>query len=37
MTFEEQVALVYELGGRCITFRELAQYIDPVRAYAYTH
>lgn len=37
MTFEEQVALVYELGGRCITFRELAGYIDPTRAWEYTH
>ncbi len=36
-TFEEQVALIYDLGGRCITFRQLAGYIDPVRAYDYTH
>ncbi len=37
MTFEEQVQLIYDLGGRCITFSELAQYIDPIRAYEYTH
>ncbi len=37
MTFEDEVRLVYDLGGRCITFSELAQYIDPVRAYDYTH
>lgn len=37
MTFEEQVRAIYEYGGRCITFSELSEYVDPVKAYAYTH
>ncbi|MGI5972123.1 MAG: polysaccharide deacetylase family protein, partial [Oscillospiraceae bacterium] len=35
MSFEEQVAYIYELGGRCITFTELEKYIDPIKAYDY--
>ena len=37
MTLEDQVRFIYEHGGRCITFTELEEYIDPVKAYAYTH
>lgn len=37
MSFEEQVRGIYEYGGRCITFRELSEYVDPLKAYAYTH
>ncbi len=34
--FAEMVRTIYEEGGRCITFRELEKYVDPVRADAYT-
>ncbi len=37
MSFEDQVRRIYELGGRCITFSELSDYIDPIKAYEYTH
>ena len=37
MSFEDQVKQIYELGGRCITFSELSDYIDPIKAYEYTH
>lgn len=36
ISFEEQVRCITEYGGRIITFRELEQYIDPYKAYAYT-
>jgi len=35
--FAEQVKAIYEYGGRCITFSELSKYVDPLKAYAYTH
>ena len=35
--FEEEVAAIYENGGRCVTFRELMEYIDPVKAWNYMH
>lgn len=34
--FAEMVRTIYEAGGRCITFRELAEYVDPVKADRYT-
>ena len=34
--FEDQVRCIYEYGGRCITYRELEEYIDPLKAYAWT-
>lgn len=34
--FDEQVRCIYEHGGRCITYRELEEYVDPLKAYAYT-
>ena len=37
MPFEDQIKAIYDNGGRCITFRELEEYIDPEKAYAYTH
>lgn len=37
MPFEDQIKAIYDNGGRCITFRELEEYIDPVLAYEYTH
>jgi len=37
MPFEDIVKGIYEYGGRCITFRELTGYVDPLKAYAYTH
>lgn len=37
MPFEEQVKTIYEYGGQCITFRELSEYVDALKAYAYTH
>lgn len=37
MPFEDQIKAIYDNGGRCITFRELEEYIDPTLAYAYTH
>ncbi len=33
--FEELIRTISEYGGRCITFRELEQYIDPVKAHNY--
>lgn len=36
LTLEEQVRCIYESGGRCITFSELGEYIDPKKAYAYS-
>ena len=35
LTLEEQLRCIYGNGGRCITFTELGQYIDPQKAYAY--
>lgn len=35
LRFEEQVAFIYECGGRCITFSELEQYVEPLKAYDY--
>lgn len=37
MPFEDQIKAIYDNGGQCITFRELEEYIDPEKAYAYTH
>lgn len=37
MRFEDQVKQICDLGGRCITFSELSDYIDPIKAYEYTH
>ena len=37
MSYEDTVKCIYDNGGRCITFRELMEYIDPEKAYAYTH
>ena len=37
MPFEDQIKAIYDNGGRCITFRELEEYIDPDAAYVYTH
>lgn len=37
MPFEDQIKAIYDNGGKCITFRELEEYIDPEKAYAYTH
>lgn len=37
MPFEDQIKAIYDNGGRCITFRELEEYIDPIKAYEYTH
>lgn len=34
--FADMVRTIYEEGGRCITFRELEEYVDPVKADAYT-
>ena len=35
--FEEEVAAIYDNGGRCVTFRELMEYIDPVKAWDYIY
>ncbi len=35
--YEELIQAIYDSGGQCITFRDLEEYIDPERAYAYTH
>lgn len=32
---EDQLRYIYSMGGRCITFRELEEYVDPVKAYEY--
>lgn len=37
MAFEDQIKAIYDNGGRCITFRELEEYVDADKAYAYTH
>lgn len=37
MEFETLIRTIYEHGGRCITFRDLEEYVDPEKAYAYTH
>lgn len=37
MPFEDQIKAIYDNGGQCITFRQLEEYIDPEKAYAYTH
>lgn len=37
LTLDDQVRCIYANGGRCITFTELEQYIDPAKAYTYTH
>ena len=37
MSYEDQVKCIYDNGGRCVTFRELMEYIDPNKAYEYTH
>jgi len=37
MPFEDIVKGIYAYGGSCITFRQLAEYVDPLKAYAYTH
>jgi peptidoglycan/xylan/chitin deacetylase (PgdA/CDA1 family) len=34
--FAELIDTIYKNGGRCITFGELAEYVDPVKADAYT-
>lgn len=33
--FEKVVEHIYAVGGTCLTFRELRQYVDPVKAAAY--
>jgi peptidoglycan/xylan/chitin deacetylase (PgdA/CDA1 family) len=33
--FETVVRHIYEVGGQCLTFRELSNYVDPVKAAAY--
>lgn len=35
--FKELVKKIADCGGKCITFRELSEYIDHVKAYNYTH
>ena len=37
MPFEEQIRAIYDNGGQCITFRDLEEYVDPEKAYTYTH
>lgn len=37
MPFENQIKAIYDNGGRCITFRDLEEYIDPEKAFIYTH
>ena len=37
MPFEDQIKAIYEGGGKCITFRDLEEYVDPEKAYVYTH
>lgn len=37
LSYEDQVKCIYDNGGRCVTFRELLEYIDPNKAYEYTH
>ena len=37
MPFEDQIKAIYDNGGKCITFRDLEEYVDPEKAYAYTH
>lgn len=37
MTFEEQVRAIYDMGGKCITFSQLEEYVDPEKAYKYSH
>jgi peptidoglycan/xylan/chitin deacetylase (PgdA/CDA1 family) len=37
MPFEDQIKAIYDNGGQCITFRDLEEYIDPEKAYIYTH
>jgi hypothetical protein len=37
VTFAEIVETIYENGGRCVTFRELGEYVDPDKAWSYTH
>jgi hypothetical protein len=37
MTYIEMVQTIYDSGGRCITFRELEEYVDPLKAWEYTH
>ena len=33
--FEDLIRTIAEYGGKCITFRELEQYVDPVKAHNY--
>ena len=37
MSFPDLIRAIYDNGGRCITFRDLEEFIDPDKAYAYTH
>ena len=37
MPFKDQIKAIYDNGGKCITFRDLEEYVDPEKAYAYTH
>jgi len=37
MDFEDQIKAIYDNGGKCITFRDLEEYVDPEKAFAYTH
>ena len=37
MSYEELIRAIYDNGGQCITFRDLEEYVDPDKAYAYTH
>jgi peptidoglycan/xylan/chitin deacetylase (PgdA/CDA1 family) len=36
-TFENQLACMADCGAKFVTFRDLKQYIDPQKAYVYTH
>ena len=31
------IKAIYDNDGKCITFRDLEEYVDPEKAYAYTH
>ena len=37
MTFPDIVGTIYSEGGQCITYGQLSEYVDPVKAYHYTH
>lgn len=35
LSLSEQLDCIYDNGGRCVTFRDLSEYIDPYKAYRY--